>query len=109
MTKNKSCQLKHLIINNLKVGLSAPNPDSLFVLTQKVSKKVKTAPASFEKLALNRLKPSKLVPTKYAGTQTGLFLAPISLVFRLTGRGQSVNEKLWHKYMPIIQDVTQIE
>ena len=37
-------------------GLSAPNPDLLFVLTQKVSKKVKTAPASLEKLALVTLK-----------------------------------------------------
>jgi hypothetical protein len=41
-------------------GASAPNPDLLFVLTQKVSKKVKTAPASLEKLTLSWLKPSKL-------------------------------------------------
>ena len=32
-------------------GASAPNPDLLFVLTQKVSKKVKTTPASLEKLS----------------------------------------------------------
>ena len=45
------------------IGASAPNPDLLFVLTQKVSKKVKTAPASLEKLALSWLKPSKLAPS----------------------------------------------
>jgi hypothetical protein len=44
-------------------GASAPNPDLLFVLTQKVSKKVKTAPASLEKLTLSWLKPSKLAPS----------------------------------------------
>ena len=32
-------------------GASAPNPDLLFVLKQKVSKKVKTTPASLEKLS----------------------------------------------------------
>ena len=45
------------------IGASAPNPDLLFVLTQKVSKKVKTAPASLEKLTLSWLKPSKLAPS----------------------------------------------
>jgi hypothetical protein len=40
-----------------------PNPDLLFVLPQKVSKKVKTAPASLEKLTLSWLKPSKLAPS----------------------------------------------
>jgi len=40
-----------------------PKPDLLFVLTQKVSKKVKTAPASLEKLTLSWLKPSKLTPS----------------------------------------------
>jgi hypothetical protein len=45
------------------IGASAPNPDLLFVLTQKVSKKVKTTPASLEKLALSWLKPSKLAPS----------------------------------------------
>jgi hypothetical protein len=65
------------------IGASAPNPDLLFVLTQKVSKKhltrpsvdghplqwerekgrkCLTAPASLEKLALSWLKPSKLAP-----------------------------------------------
>ena len=54
-------------------GASAPNPDLLFVLTQKVSKKLKTAPASHEKLAFGRLKPSKLATAEYAATQTGQF------------------------------------
>jgi hypothetical protein len=63
------------------VGASAPNPDLSFaskefiyfgvgdfrfapiVLTQKVSKKVKTTPASLEKLTLCWLKPSKLAPS----------------------------------------------
>ena len=44
------------------VGASASNPDLLFVLPQKVSKKGKTAPASLEKLTLSWLKPSKLAP-----------------------------------------------
>ena len=45
------------------IGASAPSPNLLFVLTQKVSKKVKTAPASLKKLALEKLKSSKLLPT----------------------------------------------
>jgi hypothetical protein len=50
---------------------SAPNPDMLFCLdTKKYAKKVKTTPASLEKLSLGRLKSSKLIPTKYVGTQT---------------------------------------
>ena len=106
--KKYTCLLFYCISNAYNRGFRPLNPDLLFVLTQKVSKKVKTAPTSFEKLALNWLKPSKLAPTKYVGTQTGLFLPPISLVFRLTGRGQSVSEKLWHKYARQIQDVTQI-
>ena len=36
-------------------GFRPLNPDLLFVLKQKVSKKFKTAPASHEKLALDRL------------------------------------------------------
>jgi hypothetical protein len=44
-------------------GASAPNPDKLFALMQKVSKKIKTAPASLEKLALSWLKPPKLAPS----------------------------------------------
>jgi len=43
------------------MGLPPQNPDLLFVLTQKVGKKVKTSPASLEKLTLGRLKSSKLV------------------------------------------------
>ena len=35
------------------IGASDPNPDLLFVLPQKVSKKGKTAPASLEKLAFD--------------------------------------------------------
>jgi hypothetical protein len=45
-------------------GASAPNPDLLFVLTQKVSKKVKTTPASLEKLSFGKLKSSKLVEVR---------------------------------------------
>ncbi|MFT3753086.1 MAG: hypothetical protein QM800_09485 [Paludibacter sp.] len=47
----------------LITGASAPTPDLLFVLPQKVSKKVKTSPASLEKLAFSWLKPSKLAPS----------------------------------------------
>ena len=50
----------HVLIN----GVSTPYPDLLFVLTQKVSKKVKTSPASLEKLAFGRLKSSKLVEVR---------------------------------------------
>ena len=50
---------------------SAPNPDILFCLnTKKYAKKVKTTPASLEKLSLVRLKSSKLIPTEYVETQT---------------------------------------
>ncbi|HET7734127.1 MAG TPA: hypothetical protein VFK73_09845 [Paludibacter sp.] len=45
------------------IGASAPSPDLLFVLPQKVSKKGKTSPASLEKLTLSWLKPSKLAPS----------------------------------------------
>ena len=48
-------------------GASAPNPDLLFVLTQKVSKKVKTTPASLEKLSFGKLKSSKLVEVRPSG------------------------------------------
>ena len=44
-------------------GFRPLNPDLLFVLKQKVSKKFKTAPASLEKLTLSWLKPSKLAPS----------------------------------------------
>gem|GEM_PF-2417179 len=48
-----------------------PKPHILFCLeTKKYAKKFKTPPASLEKLALVRLKSSKLIPTKYVGTQT---------------------------------------
>ena len=43
---------------------SAPNPDLLFVLIQKVSKKIKTSPASLEKSTFGRLKSSKLVEVR---------------------------------------------
>jgi len=69
------------------VGASAPNPDLLFVLPQKVSKKVKTAPASLEKLMLSWLKLSKLAPSSL---KQGQFQTPTSLVFRFTGRGHSL-------------------
>ena len=45
-------------------GASAPNPDLLFVLIQKVSKKIKTSPASLEKSTFGRLKSSKLVEVR---------------------------------------------
>ncbi len=52
------------------MGLS-PIPHILFCLdTKKYAKKVKTSPDSLEKLALGRLKSSKLIPTEYVGTQT---------------------------------------
>ena len=44
-------------------GFRPCDPDLLFVLTQKVSKKVKTAPVSLEKLTFSWLKLSKLAPS----------------------------------------------
>ena len=94
-------------------GCPPQNPDLLFVLKQKVSKKhltrpsvdghplhwerekgrlCLTAPASLEKLALSWLKPSKPAYRRQARSfvaQTGQFLTPTSLVFRLIGRGRS--------------------
>ena len=58
-----------------------PHPDLLFVLTQKVSKKVKTSPASLEKSAFRRLEPSKLTPTEYVGAQTRTILNRLLLLF----------------------------
>ena len=43
-------------------GFRPLNPDFLFVLKQKGSKKFKTVPASLEKPSLSWLKPSKLAP-----------------------------------------------
>ncbi len=43
---------------------SAPNSDLLFVLIQKVSKKIKTSAASLEKSTFGRLKSSKLVEVR---------------------------------------------
>ena len=60
----------HLFVNR---GFRPLHPDLLFVLKQKVSKKFKTAPASLEKLAFGRLKPSKLATAEYAAAQTGQF------------------------------------
>ena len=54
----------------IKMGL-CPKPHILFCLeTKKYAKKFKTPPTSLEKLALGKLKSSKLIPTKYVGTQT---------------------------------------
>ena len=48
-----------------------PKPHILFFLDKKkYAKKVKTAPASLEKLTLGKLKSSKLISTKYVETQT---------------------------------------
>ena len=63
------------------MGFPPLDPDLLFVLTQKVSKKVKTSPASLEKLVVCRLKTFKLVLTKYVNTQTEKFSTPASLHF----------------------------
>lgn len=47
-----------------------PKPHFLFYLDiKKEAKKVKTAPASLEKLTLVRLKSAKLIPTEYVETQ----------------------------------------
>ena len=60
-------------------------PDSYRdVLTQKVSKKVKTAPALLEKLTLSWLKPSKPACCRQARScvaQTGQFLRQLHLFF----------------------------
>ncbi|MEI7504469.1 MAG: hypothetical protein WCJ61_14410, partial [Paludibacter sp.] len=48
---------------------------------KKYAKKVKTSPASLEKLVVRRLKTFKLAPTKYVGTQTKKFSTPTSLHF----------------------------
>ncbi|MDD3322637.1 MAG: hypothetical protein PHS59_14455, partial [Paludibacter sp.] len=60
----------YLTFASSHIGVSTPSPDLLFALTQKVGKKVKTTPASLEKLTLGKLKSSKLIPTKYVETQT---------------------------------------
>jgi len=70
------------------VGASAPHPDLLFVLTQKVSKKVNpSADGRFTRKTYAQL--AKTVQTRSFVAQTGQFQTPTSLVFRFIGRGQS--------------------
>ena len=52
LTASNSRIVMHLFVNR---GFRPLHPDLLFVLKQKVSKKFKTAPASLEKLAFDRL------------------------------------------------------
>jgi hypothetical protein len=59
-----------------------PKPHFLFCLdTKKEAKKVKTSPASLKKLTLGRLKSSKLIPTKFVGTQTRTILNRLPHLF----------------------------
>ena len=74
-------------------GFRPLHPDLLFVLKQKVSKKFKTTPASLEKLAFDRLNrpnsPQLFLNTKHwCRLKQGRFSTPLSLIFRLTGRGR---------------------
>ena len=98
-------------------GFRPLHPDLLFVLKQKVSKKFKTTPASLEKLillillALGRVQvnltlhsliaklafdrlnrpnsPQLFLNTKHwYRLKQGRFSTPLSLIFRLTGRGR---------------------
>jgi len=71
------------------IGASAPNPDLLFVLTQKVSKKVNPpAGGRFTRKTYAQL--AETVQTRSSVAQTGQFLTPTLLVFRFTGRGHSL-------------------
>jgi len=76
-----------LYISDLQEGLPPLNPDLLFVLKQKVSKKFKTTPASLEKLAFSWLKPSKLAPSSL---KQDSFLHQLHLFF---GSPDEVNPK----------------
>ncbi len=59
-----SCLFLFTQLSQVLKGASAPNPDLLFVLIQKVSKNIKTSPASLEKSTFGRLKSSKLVEVR---------------------------------------------
>jgi len=78
------------------IGASAQNPDLLFVLPQKVSKKVKTTPASLEKLTLSWLKPSKLAPPSL---KQDSFLRQLHLFF---GSPEVTRWELVHNSISII-------
>ena len=65
-------------LTSIFIGASSPNPDLLFVLPQKVSKKLKTTPASLEKLTLSWLKLSNLAPTSL---KQGSFKRQLHLFF----------------------------
>ena len=69
-------------------GFRPLNPDILFVLKQKVSKKFKTTPTSLEKLALSWLKPSKLAPSSL---KQDSFLRQLHLFF---GSPDEVNTEI---------------
>ena len=77
MKENLICFIETLVES---FATEPPNLDLLFVLPQKVSKKVKTAPASLEKLALSWLKPSKLAPLSL---KQDSFLRQLHLFFGL--------------------------
>jgi len=90
------------------VGASAPNLDLLFVLTQKVSKKVNPpAGGRFTRKTYAQL--AETVQTCSFVAQTGQFLTPTSLVFRFTGRGHSLaNRMLSTFFCSIVENNNQI-
>ena len=59
--ENNDTVYYNLTFASSRIGVFTPSPNLLFALTQKVSKKVKTPPASLEKFAFVGLNPSKLV------------------------------------------------
>jgi len=100
MTKISKSNCNIMIISFYQRGFRPLNPDLLFVLTQKVGKKVKTAPASLERplRSKNYAQLAKTVQTRSFVAQTGRFFTPTSLVFRLTGRGRSLATSIWKIY-----------
>ena len=73
---------------------------SFFCLNTKKrsKKKIKTAPASLEKLALEQLNRPN---SQLRCSNNGRFLTLFLLIFRLTGRGRSGAQKPWIRFMEI--------
>ncbi len=100
-------KLKLLIISSYYQqfigGAFRPKPRLTFCLNTKSKQKSQDCARFVRKTCARK---AKILQTPPSGRQTGVFLTPFSLVFRLTGRGQSKCEKQKHKLTPQIQYIT---
>jgi hypothetical protein len=73
-------------------GLAPKTPLPFLARTKKGSKKVQDYARFARKIGARTAKSSKLAPSSL---KQGRFLTPLSLIFRLTGRGQSGAKRIF--------------